>query len=882
VTSRDSADQTPLPGDDDARRFRSAFDNASIGMALVAADGRWLDVNRSFCELIGYDAGQLLRLTEQQLTHPDDRDAGCAQVARALAGDITSYQQEKRYVHSLGHPVWVHQNASLVRADDESNGPLYFINQMQDITERKLAQEALELSEARLAEAEERYRTLVEQLPLVTFIRALDLWQPNIFVSSQVGPMLGYSTEEWESDPDLLATVVHPDDRELVLAKALAVRTSGEPFRAEYRYLARDGRIVWVIDETHLVRDENGEPLYVQGFLVDITERKQAEAERDRLQEELQHAHRLEAIGRLAGGVAHDFNNMLTAIKGYSELLIDRLEPGSREHDEALQIKRAAEQASTLPRQLLAFSRNQVLVPELVEVNTVVTQTAKLLGRMVGSLKLVVAPSVGETHVYVDRGQLEQVIFNLALNARDAMPGGGTLTIATGTVDVAPEVAADRGVPSGRYAFISVTDTGEGMDAETKARVFEPFFTTKPVGEGAGLGLASVYGTVTQSGGFIRLDTQPFVGSTFIVHLPLAQQPGGRDVPVEDARPVGATPRALVVDDEEMVRELAVSVLERAGFDVESAANGIGALELVRNAGQSFDVLVTDVSMPGMGGRQLAVKVAELDPQIRVVFMSGYSDEILGSGPDEGALLTFLAKPFSPRTLVKAVREALGLEPALPLASAVDGEPAIAVTCVIADDHPAVLDSVSRYLGQHGVDVIAVASRGDEALQAIEELGPDVAVLDIAMEPLGGIEIARQIAQTRPDTRAILYTGHADREYLAQALDAGARGFVLKESPLADLVRAISAVAGGRSYVDPGLAASLTTAEAVASLSPLTPREREVLTALADGMTNERAGALLGIAAETIQSHVRNAMAKLEADTRTEAVAIALRHSFIP
>ena len=345
---------------------------------------------------------------------------------------------------------------------------------------------------------------------------------------------------------------------------------------------------------------------------------------------------------------------------------------------------------------------------------------------------------------------------------------------------------------------------------------------------------------------------------------------------------MGATPYALVVDDEEMVRELAVSVLERAGFVVESAANGIGALELVRNAGRSFDVLITDVSMPGMGGRQLAAKVAELDPQIRVVFMSGYSDEILGSGPDDGPPLKFLAKPFSPRTLVKAVREALGLEPVPPSAPEVDDELAVAVTCVIADDHPAVLDSVSRYLGQHNVDVIAVASRGDEALRAIEELGPDVAVLDIAMEPLGGIEIARQIAETRPETRTILYTGHADREYLAQALDAGARGFVLKESPLADLVRAIAAVAAGRSYVDPGLAASLTTAEAVATLSPLTPREREVLTALADGMTNERAGALLGIAAETIQSHVRNAMAKLKADTRTEAVAIALRHSFIP
>ena len=192
------------------------------------------------------------------------------------------------------------------------------------------------------------------------------------------------------------------------------------------------------------------------------------------------------------------------------------------------------------------------------------------------------------------------------------------------------------------------------------------------------------------------------------------------------------------------------------------------------------------------------------------------------------------------------------------------------------------LDSVSRYLRQQGVDVVAVAARGDEALRAIEELRPTVAVLDIAMQPVGGIEIARQIAGTQPETHTILYTGHADREYLTQALDAGARGFVLKESPLSDLLRAIQVVAEGRSYVDPVLSAALTTAESVASLSPLTPREREVLACLADGMTNERAGVLLGITAETIQSHVRNAMAKLEADTRTEAVAIALRQSFIP
>jgi PAS domain S-box-containing protein len=861
-------------------------------MTLVAPDGHWLQFNQAFCDLLGYDADELLELSEQDLTHRDDLEEGLAYLARSLAGEISAYEREKRYVHKLGHAVWVHMNVALVRSEDGS--PLHFISQIQDITERKLAQEALELSERRLAEAEERYRTLVEQLPLVTFVRTLDLWQPNIFVSSQVGPMLGYSAEEWETDPDLLATVLHPDDRELVLEKARRVRETGEPFRAEYRYIARDGRVVWVIDETHLVRDEQGTPLYVQGFLVDITERKLAEAERDRLQAELQHTHRLEAIGRLAGGVAHDFNNMLTAIKGYSELLIDGLEPGSRQHEEALQIKRATEQASTLPRQLLAFGRKQVLVPELVEINAVMAQTSRLLGRVIGPVELIVVPSVEPAYAFVDRGQLEQVIFNLALNARDAMPDGGTLTITAGVVAVTPEHAADRGVPAGDYAFLAVADTGQGMSAETQARLFEPFFTTKPVGEGAGLGLASVYGTVTQSGGFVRLDTEPGRGSTFTVHLPLAEEPSAVNGPADAPRVVAATPRALVVDDEQIVRELATTILELEGFEVLAAANGVGALELLSRTPEGIDVLVTDVSMPGMGGRELAARIGELSPGLPVVFMSGYSDEILGT-TDDRTPLTFLAKPFSPRTLVQSVREAVAWEPAAPVtavaATAGDGaaapEPEAleqlsgSVTCVIADDHPAVLDSVSRYLRRQGIDVVALAARGDEALQAIEKLQPTVAVLDIAMEPVGGIEIARQIAHSQPETHVILYTGHADREYLTQALDAGARGFVLKESPLADLLRAITVVAEGRSYVDPGLSASLTTPEGVASLSPLTPREREVLACLADGMTNERAGVLLGITAETIQSHVRNAMAKLEADTRTEAVAIALRQSFI-
>ena len=266
-------------------------------------------------------------------------------------------------MHKRGHLVWIQLTVSLVRTS--AGEPSYFISQIQGIAERKAAEE-------QLRQAADRYRTLVEQLPLCTYVRPVDMSLPNVYVSPQVEPMLGYPAEEWLTNPDLLATIVHPDDRDRVLAAAAYVRETGEPFRGEYRYIARDGSTVWVQDETFRLPDDDGGG-HVQGFLLDITERKNAEAERDRLRQALHQAQKLEAIGRLAGGVAHDFNNMLTAIRGYSELLLDGLQPGTRLHHEAEQIRRAAEQASSLPEQLLAFARQQTLDVGLVDLNTLVS-----------------------------------------------------------------------------------------------------------------------------------------------------------------------------------------------------------------------------------------------------------------------------------------------------------------------------------------------------------------------------------------------------------------------------------------------------------------------------------------------------------------------------
>ena len=539
--------------------------------------------------------------------------------------------------------------------------------------------------------------------------------------------MLGYSAEEWETDPDLLATVLHPDDRELVLEKARRVRETGEPFRAEYRYIARDGRVVWVIDETHLVRDEQGKPLYVQGFLVDITERKLAEAERDRLQAELQHAHRLEAIGRLAGGVAHDFNNMLTAIKGYSELLIDGLEPGTRQHEEALQIKRATEQASTLPRQLLAFGRKQVLVPELVEINAVMSQTSRLLGRVIGPVELVVVPSA-EPALRVRRprparaGDLQPRAERPRRDAgrRDAHDHGRRHGMSR------PEVAADRGVPAGDYAFLSVADTGEGMRRRDEGARLRAVLHDEARRRRGG---ARPRQRVRHDHAERRLRPARHRSratgrrSSCISRWPTRRAPS--DAPADAAagrRRDAARARGRRRADRARARgqhPRARGLRGRWRPRTVSARSSSSA-----RMPEGIDVLVTDVSMPGMGGRELAARVGGAP--------AGHSRRLhvglLRRDPRGDARRAHAAHVSRQAVLAadagarRSARRWRGSPRAEPRADADAGarrsQPRpVAVTCVIADDHPAVLDSVSRYLRQQGIDVVALAARGDEALR---------------------------------------------------------------------------------------------------------------------------------------------------------------------
>ena len=840
------------------RRFHDSFESASIGMALVAPDGRFLEINRAFCELVGYDAETMTGGTFQQITHPDDLALDLDYLRRTLAGELGSYQMEKRYIRADGSDVWVLLSVTLVRGADGT--PRHFVAHAQDIDARKRADE-------RFLAAERRYRTLVEQLPLVMYIRPLDMTKPNIYISPQVDELLGYPAELWLTDATLVERVIHPDDRDRVLGEAARVRGGGLPVHDEYRYLKSDGSSVWVQDETHLVLDEHGEPLYVQGFLQDITERKHTEAERDRLRDELLRAQRLESLGRLAGGVAHDFNNMLTAIRGYAELLVGDQNAAGATRDTAARIVQAAEQASNLPRQLLAFGRNQVLEPKIVNLNDVVSSIGGLLGHVIsGSITVYISATADAPWTFADRGQLEHALVNLAVNASDAMPGGGRLEVTTANVTIDESDAVEQDARPGSYVVIRVTDTGTGMDEETRNRAFEPFFTTKREAEGSGLGLSSVYGTVAQSGGFVLLETAVGEGSMFSLYLPTAAAPA-----LAEARTI------LLAEDEEIVRDLTEQVLASAGYDVLTAGDGAEALMLYREHRNDIAGVVTDLVMPSLGGRGLAREIRALDANLPIVFISGHHEET----PETlqlGAGATLLQKPFSLTELIETIDRLVGDEQ--PEVRPAPVAPNRAPTCVLADDHPAVLDSVSRFLESKGVRV-AQARDGEAALATIQAVQPDVAIIDVAMSPLSGIEVASRVGDVSPETKVILYTGHNDRGLLDRALDAGARGFVLKEGPLESLEEAVRVVANGGTWVDPGLASAVASPATVSTLPPLTPREREILGLVADGLTNDKVAATLAISPETVQSHVRHAMVKLEADTRTEAVATALRHSLI-
>lgn len=622
-------------------KYRSIFNQAAVGVARVALDGTWLATNQKLCDMVGYSHDELSNKTFQEITHPDDLKLDQAYVNQLLNNEIQTCSFEKRYIKKTGEIVWVNLTGSMVLNQD--NAPDYFIAIIVDITARKKAEER----SSRLAAA-------VEQAIEAVIITDLDA--KILYTNPAFKRITGYSSDEvLGKNPRFLQSGKHSAEFYQKMWDAL---TNGEPWQGHLSNKRKDGSFYEEEATISPLRNAAGTIINYVGVKLDVTYEKE-------LQQQIRQSQKMEAVGRLAGGMAHDFNNILQGIFGYCDMLLDQIPEEDTSRKDILEIHNAADRAAELISQLLAFSRLQLIRPTVLDLNTVVDNTSKMLRRLIGEdIELITKQAPDLYRIKADEGSIEQIIMNLAVNARDAMPAGGQLTISTYNTTLDPQCTHLR--PSaphqGEFACLSVTDTGCGMTKEIQEHIFEPFFTTKGVGKGTGLGMASVYGTVQQSHGFLDIRSAPQKGTTCIIYLPLhaeIEPPTEANVSPPLSR---GTETILLVEDQESVRITATASLKALGYTVLAANTPEQAFRFIEEHSGSINLLITDVIMPSMNGRDLAALMLDQYPELKSIFISGNpSSTIVQNGIlDSGK--NFLPKPFNRAQLAKLVREVLDEE----------------------------------------------------------------------------------------------------------------------------------------------------------------------------------------------------------------------------
>jgi two-component system cell cycle sensor histidine kinase/response regulator CckA len=621
--------------------FRLISENAADMIAVVDMEGRRIYNSLSYQRVLGYSPEELKSSTALEQVHPDDRarlKAAGEEARRTGIGRSLEY----RIRHKDGTWLVLESTSSVIANAAGESEKLVIVN--RDITERKQASEALRLSEA-------SFRSVIENAPYGIYRASME--GRLLRVNPALQKMLGY---EW---PDELLRINPATDLcrdPLEHQRLIELFASHKRFQdVEVEWKRKDGTFIKARCSGWPVIGEGVEAVCFEIFAEDVTEKRL-------LERQLQVAQKIEAVGRLSGGIAHDFNNLLGVIIGYSQVLIKKLGVGNPLFEHAEEIEKAGQRAASLTKQLLAFSRQQVLAPAVLNLNAVITDMGKMLHRLIGEdIDLAMKLSADIGRVKADQGQIEQVIMNLVINARDALPQGGKLIVET--VNETLDEAFTRQHPGsrvGRYVRISVTDSGTGMTPETLAHLFEPFFTTKERGKGTGLGLATVYGVVKQSGGYIWVESELEKGSCFKVYLPEIDEPVSAPVRATlSTETFRGTETVLLVEDAEALRKLGFTLLEQNGYHVLAAASGLEALKMVEGMRDRIGLLLTDVIMPGINGRALAERLAPLQSGLKVLYMSGYTDSAIADHGvlDEGTNL--LHKPFSEEALIQKVRQVL-------------------------------------------------------------------------------------------------------------------------------------------------------------------------------------------------------------------------------
>jgi PAS domain S-box-containing protein len=713
--------------------LKYSIDISFDGVYWIDPDGRFVYVNNTGCRSLGYDLHELLhmRVTDVNLRVTPER---WAEVWRTIRNNkVFTAESVHRRKDGSEYPVEIISTYVKFGEQEYCNGFA------RDITERKRVEEALQQSE-------KKFRLLTENSVIGIYIIQDG---KMAYVNSSFAKTFGYSSDEI-NDKLSPEDLIHPDDIQIVMRK-LQERQEGivEKSSNIFKAIKKDKSLIY-IEVYGMIFDYQGRPA-VMGTLLDVTERKSAEVEHEKIEEQFRMALKMEAVGRLAGGLAHDFNNMLSIILGYGEHLIEQLYDRNLLQEEAKEIVKASQRSASLIRQLLAYSRRQTLQPKVLVLNTVIRNMDKMVHQLLGEdTKLELQLSRDLAYVMADPGQIEQVILNLVVNAHDAMPQGGTLIIKTENVELDDAYARDHtNVMPGPYVMLAMTDTGFGMDKETLAHIFDPFFTTKEKGKGTGLGLPMVYGIVKQSGGHIWVDSEPGNGTTFKIYLPQTQdEPWIEEDKPKDKRK-GNGEYILLVEDEESIRTLLKTNLLNLDYKVSSAANGSEALQLVEKKTFKPDLVITDVVMPGMSGSELVKHLYRTHPGIKVLFMSGYADDaVISHGVlDPGTF--FIQKPFDISELAAKVWDVL------------HGKGTVKRSVkkiLMIDDDVQVRDLVRWFCTKGGHDFTGVDSSAG-AIEVLAGQAVDVLLIDMNIPGTDGKRVLEEIRAAGHTMPAIVLSG---------------------------------------------------------------------------------------------------------------------------